>query len=78
METPEETDWEGGKGKAALRDERKMMAGRGGDGRYKEKSGGNAEGDAAVTVQGQLGGEEGGDGGERGSDTDREAESLKE
>lgn len=42
-----EADWEGREGKAALRDERKLMAGMEEDGWYKEKSGGNAKGDAA-------------------------------
>lgn len=41
-----EADWEGREGKAALMDERKL-AGMEEDGWYKEKSGGNAKGDAA-------------------------------
>lgn len=73
-----EADWEGGEGEAALRDERKMMAGREEDGWYKEKCGGNAEGDVTEAVQWQLGWGEGGDGGEWYSDTYREPKSWRQ
>lgn len=46
-------DSKGGEGKVALRDERKMMAGRGEDGWCKERSRGNGEGDVREAVQGQ-------------------------
>ena len=42
-----DADWEGGEGKAALRDERKLMAGMEEDGWYKEIRRGNAKGDSA-------------------------------
>ena len=49
-----EANWDGGEWKAALRDERKMMAGRGEHSWYKEERGGNAEGGVTEAVQGQL------------------------
>ena len=50
-----EANWDGGEGKAALRDERKMMAGMGEDGWYREKCAGYAEADITEAVQEQLG-----------------------
>ncbi len=50
-----EADWEGEEGKVALRDEKKMMGGRKGDGWYKGKGGRTAEGDVSVTLHGQQG-----------------------